>query len=229
MECFRVVLVCFVVATALAALSPTIAHATLADDCDDCRQVCADDRQTGLEFCDASYEVCCFYCLMWPFEHCEDLCIAALNLCDGAVALRFAQCMRRCNWWPCCENNPCDDGLYCNGLEWCAPEFGECAPGEPVVCESDGLFCNGVEACDDALDQCASPGDPCAPDATCDEQTDTCTPIADDDDDDDDDDDADDDDDDDDADDNAADDDDDDDDDDSGDDVADDDDGGCGG
>jgi hypothetical protein len=40
-------------------------------------------------------------------------------------------------------------------------------------CPDDGLFCNGTEFCDPAAD-CSSTGDPCAAGEVCDESTDTC-------------------------------------------------------
>ena len=40
-------------------------------------------------------------------------------------------------------------------------------------CPDDGLYCNGEEFCDEA-DGCTSSGDPCDAGETCDEETDTC-------------------------------------------------------
>jgi hypothetical protein len=92
----------------------------------------------------------------------------------------------------------CDDGFYCNGAESCDPESG-CMAGEAIDCDDgidctidmchevartclylpdddscdDGLFCTGTETCDTDLG-CLSPGDPCIPDAWCNEDTDAC-------------------------------------------------------
>lgn len=44
-------------------------------------------------------------------------------------------------------------------------------------CPDDGLFCNGTEFCDPATG-CGSSGDPCASDENCDEDTDLCVPCA---------------------------------------------------
>jgi predicted outer membrane repeat protein len=97
-----------------------------------------------------------------------------------------------------CEGVNCDDGLYCNGLEWCFA--GECLDGIPPDCDDgvdctvddcdedddlcvstpdDGLcdngqYCDGVETCDPD-EGCGSEGDPCtALDLLCDEESDRC-------------------------------------------------------
>jgi pectate lyase len=49
-----------------------------------------------------------------------------------------------------------------------------CIEGESC---DDGLFCNGEESC--VADECVHGGNPCGPEETCDESTDTCTrPVA---------------------------------------------------
>jgi len=47
-----------------------------------------------------------------------------------------------------CQNNPCDDGLFCNGLEMCTPEQGQaaCSEGMPP--------CDEGEICDEETDAC---------------------------------------------------------------------------
>ena len=50
-------------------------------------------------------------------------------------------------------------------------------PCNGVVCNDDGLFCNGVEFCDDGA--CSSSGDPCAAAETCDEATESCIALPD--------------------------------------------------
>jgi hypothetical protein len=60
---------------------------------------------------------------------------------------------------PCTEDADCDDGLYCNGAEFCHPA-GECRRPPPVDCEDD---------------------DPCTID-TCIEETDSCENVMEDDD-----------------------------------------------
>ncbi|HLD39601.1 MAG TPA: putative metal-binding motif-containing protein [Candidatus Nanoarchaeia archaeon] len=51
------------------------------------------------------------------------------------------------------ENNPCNDGVYCNGLETC--NNGACVVGTPIVC-SDGIDCT-VDYCDEYSDSCGKP------------------------------------------------------------------------
>lgn len=91
----------------------------------------------------------------------------------------------------CESNEDCDDGQYCNGVEFCTDcvchhsgnpcpvddtlfcngeETADCDEdtdtcghtGDP--CFDDGAFCNGAESCDDESDSCISTGDPCADD-----------------------------------------------------------------
>ena len=60
----------------------------------------------------------------------------------------------------CQDSSDCDDGVYCNGQEWC-DDVGECRDGDPVVCEDNGNFCDGQEFCNEELNECDSDGDPC--------------------------------------------------------------------
>ncbi|MBP7746381.1 MAG: lamin tail domain-containing protein [Phycisphaerae bacterium] len=52
----------------------------------------------------------------------------------------------------CTSDAECDDGLYCNGDEWCDLGASVCVPGEPPDC-SDLLVCT-VDTCDEATDSC---------------------------------------------------------------------------
>ncbi len=82
----------------------------------------------------------------------------------------------------------CDDGVFCNGLEFC--NAGTCSPGPTpcpgefcdeandrcVACLTDadcdnGLFCDGIEECHDG--ECDQHDTPCEG-AACDEPTDSC-------------------------------------------------------
>ncbi len=82
----------------------------------------------------------------------------------------------------CREDEDCDDGLFCNGLEYCN-ELAQCvSPGNPCPLD-DEVFCNGQETviCDEDLDECGHTGDPCVDDGnfcngdeTCNEQTQQC-------------------------------------------------------
>ena len=72
----------------------------------------------------------------------------------------------------CQSDSQCDDGLYCNGEEFCKDD-GICQEGEKP-CFDDGEFCNGIESCDDKNDQCLHSPNPCLPGFTCDEINDEC-------------------------------------------------------
>jgi len=98
----------------------------------------------------------------------------------------------------------CDDGLYCNGAEFCDPT-NDCQAGTPVSCDDgvgcttdtcdeatdscvnttndaacdDGLYCNGAETCDALLDCQAGTAPNCNDGVSCtvdscDEVNDTC-------------------------------------------------------
>ncbi len=80
----------------------------------------------------------------------------------------------------CCESDAeCDDGVFCNGQEWCNLTLLECQPGTPPdgqPCD-DGLFCTMGDSC--AKGACAGTardcgdGDPCTADE-CDEEDGVC-------------------------------------------------------
>ncbi|SDP07130.1 metallophosphoesterase [Desulforhopalus singaporensis] len=70
------------------------------------------------------------------------------------------------------NNQNCDDGLFCNGIEIC-DAVNDCQSGTPVTCLNDELFCNGYELCDEGIDSCISTGNPCV-EGTCDEEHDEC-------------------------------------------------------
>ncbi len=66
-------------------------------------------------------------------------------------------------WCPCESAEECDDGVFCNGAEYCDDVTLKCAsPEDP--CGDDEIFCNGVESCDENADQCLHSGDPCVDD-----------------------------------------------------------------
>ena len=80
----------------------------------------------------------------------------------------------------CQVNNDCDDGLYCNGQEYC-DAGGSCQSAASGPCTDDGQYCNGDETCNETLDQCEHAGDPCSDDGlycngteSCNERDDTC-------------------------------------------------------
>lgn len=117
----------------------------------------------GVEFCDPILD-----CQAGTPVNCADLVACTLDACDeGADA---------CTHTP--NNSVCQDGLFCDGQEFCDLVLGcqdaadPCAP--PTLCDepndrcvtcftdaqcNDGLFCNGVETCNVAAGVCV-PGTP---------------------------------------------------------------------
>ncbi len=81
------------------------------------------------------------------------------------------------NWALWCQqcqiDADCDDGLFCNGDEFCNEDTDTCNHSEDP-CGDDGAFCNGDESCNETTDECDSSGDPCEPWELCDEENDTC-------------------------------------------------------
>lgn len=93
--------------------------------------------------------------------------------CNGTDQCLFGVCDYH-------AGDPCgDDGNWCNGVESCNEDQGECISqydaGNPR-CPDDGLFCNGDESCDETDDRCVSSGDPCEFPEVCEEGDDQCVP-----------------------------------------------------
>jgi len=66
---------------------------------------------------------------------------------------------------PCATDDECDDGDFCNGREWCMPEFG-CQPArEPRSCD-DSDMCT-MDRCDTALNMCVNECDATNPMCEC--------------------------------------------------------------
>jgi hypothetical protein len=111
---------------------------------------CPDDGLfcNGTEFCDAALD-----CTSTGDPCPPRLCDEGLDICVD-----------------CLVDGDCDDGIGCTD-EIC--DAGTCViiPND-ANCPDDGLFCNGTEFCDAALD-CTSTGDPCPP-QVCDEGFDIC-------------------------------------------------------
>lgn len=109
-----------------------------------------------------------------------------LNLNGGTCVAGSASCTAQqtcdeandiCNDVSCVTDSDCDNGLYCDGVEFCN-ENNECEFGTPVICE-DGLFCNGISTCDEDIDSCVTADpNPCGDDGiscqACDEIYDQC-------------------------------------------------------
>lgn len=80
----------------------------------------------------------------------------------------------------CSQSDECDDGVFCNGVEYC-DTYGVCQAPDEMPCDSDDLYCNGTESCDEVHQQCLHTGNPCPDDGAfcdgtelCDEETDQC-------------------------------------------------------
>ena len=72
-----------------------------------------------------------------------------------------------------CEGT--EDGNNC-AIDCACQTPADCNDGVgDANCPDDGLFCNGTEFCDAATD-CGSTGDPCGSGENCNEPTDTCDP-----------------------------------------------------
>lgn len=130
-------------------------------------------------------------------------CQPGANPCDDGIACTTDSCdeaMDRCAFLP--VNSVCNDGLFCNGVEFCDSLLGCLSGPNPcddgiactidscnetldacghapnaAVCQ-DGVFCNGAEVCDVALG-CRPGTDPCDDGiactvGVCDEGTDSC-------------------------------------------------------
>ncbi len=62
---------------------------------------------------------------------------------------------------PCTTDEQCSDHQFCNGVETCNTDTGECEPATEGPCLDDGLWCNGTEQCNEFTDQCWQFGVPC--------------------------------------------------------------------
>lgn len=73
-------------------------------------------------------------------------------VCNDGVPCTTDSCNEAtdsCDFLP--NNSACDDGLYCNGAEFCHPALG-CKSGTPPNC-SDGVPCT-TDTCNEATDSC---------------------------------------------------------------------------
>ena len=145
-------------------------------------------------------------------EDCDDADACTVDACHLGVCIQGDrdctayddECLRgvcdsetgACVAWPVSDGTPCEDALFCNGVEACVG--GVCLAAEDPcddgitctvdscdevseTCEhvaddmlcDDGYFCNGVETCAAALG-CQDGIDPCVDQAHCDEEADVC-------------------------------------------------------
>ena len=135
-------------------------HATLdcqagvAVDCDDGVDCTDDSCNEGTDSCDNVPDDA--YCDNGVYCDGAETCHATLD-CQAGTAV------------------DCDDGVGCTD-DSCNEGTDSCdnTPND-AYCPDDGLFCNGTEYCD-AVSDCSSTGDPCEPGEVCNEDTDTCDP-----------------------------------------------------
>ncbi len=87
------------------------------------------------------------------------------NACNGAETCVAGECV---------DGTPlfCSDGVACT-LDDCDPQSGCVFTPDDGQCPDDGVFCNGAEYCD-ALAGCVSSGDPCGAGEWCHENTAAC-------------------------------------------------------
>jgi subtilisin family serine protease len=90
----------------------------------------------GIEFCHPTSG-----CQPGPPPACDDLILCTTDTCNAST--------------DSCQHAPsdaaCDDGAFCNGVEFC-DSVGGCQPGAPPDC-NDGVGCT-VDTCDEAIDDC---------------------------------------------------------------------------
>jgi len=94
----------------------------------------------------------------------------ACQVCDTSESLHR---------WSYNDGASCDDGIFCNGADFCDQD--QCTEHAGDPCTDDGRWCNGNESCNENLDQCEHTGTPCPDDGrwcngveSCDEVVNRC-------------------------------------------------------
>ena len=123
---------------------------------------------------------------------CADLALSGVSVLDdipGYYTLSHTDIDGQFCYYNCGSDQHCDDGLFCNGEEWCAGWCREALypdPCDPLLCDEDndrcycdsneqcddGLYCNGAETCNVGTGNCAAGTRPCTDDG--DPCTDDC-------------------------------------------------------
>jgi len=98
---------------------------------------------------------------------------------DGAVCEDGLYCngADTCAGGACAAHigNPCpDNGLWCDGEEFCNEDADACDVRNAPTCPDNGLWCDGEEFCNEDTDACDASGEPCVAPFVCNELTDTC-------------------------------------------------------
>ncbi|MDP8223979.1 MAG: hypothetical protein P9L99_11515 [Candidatus Lernaella stagnicola] len=125
----------------------------------------------------------CLYCAQvgdeaWTAVEDGDPCDDVM-FCNGEDSCLSGECTEH-------TGDPCtDDGVYCNGPEFCNDIDDICESGPAPICPDDGFWCNGAEACSEDIQDCGheydvtnprcpDDGQFCNGDEICDELNDTC-------------------------------------------------------
>jgi hypothetical protein len=108
---------------------------------------------------------------VWECSFSADSYCCGDATCEGAED--EANCAVDCAV-TCSGPGDCADGVTCTD-DACVDSSCVNTPND-ANCPDDGLFCNGTEFCDPVTD-CDSTGDPCGVNETCNETTDVCDPI----------------------------------------------------
>jgi hypothetical protein len=77
------------------------------------------------------------------------------------------------------DGDECDDGIFCNGLDYCLEGFCDTHLGDPCL---DNIYCNGVEVCHETergctsedVPECPDDGQWCNGEEFCNEEADDC-------------------------------------------------------
>jgi len=80
-------------------------------------------------------------------DMCNDLICSNIELECPSGQVCF-QLTGACMVSDCANDAACDDGLFCNGQEFCSLLTRSCAPAPSVPCTAEGLRCN------ESLQQC---------------------------------------------------------------------------
>ncbi|MGB2985870.1 MAG: agmatine deiminase family protein, partial [Phycisphaerae bacterium] len=124
-------------------------------DCDDSVDCTDDSCNEGTDSCDNTPN--------------DTYCDNGLY-CDGAETCNAVSDCQPGSAVDCDDSVGCTDDSCNEGTDSCDNVAND------AYCPDDGLFCNGTEFCD-AVADCSSTGDPCGPGETCNEDTDTCEAV----------------------------------------------------
>jgi hypothetical protein len=102
--------------------------------------------------------------------------------CNDGIPCTQDSCIMNFGCNNVAADEQCDDGVYCNGAEFCDIDLG-CQDAPPIVCPSDGIACT-AEVCNEDFDVClVVPNDDlCACGESCEPQnggcSDACSPAS---------------------------------------------------